>query len=735
MSQQLFGPNGFINYEEDNDGNVTVLWAGKEYYCFNRNDRIGKNIGIATMSAIGVYQKTIMDIFNVGRNTITRVHSIYKRNGLQGLVGYKQGPMGLEDELRNFVIDMYKKLQGNRGYQNTILSLVKQKYEKGEFESTLSRGKLQVILKEYREEQEEIKKDIEKKKERLEGKRKKEEEKENQKQEEEQIELLKVGDDICVDRGGASVGAVFLNELDIMKHIPVTENERESKFSNRELAATYAILNAAKIITVEQGFNHLPSYEMGGIIGRNKLPSLRTFRDRIPQIVEQMDMRDVIYETSKQVREILPFSLIVYIDGHFMPYHGWSDILYGYYPQKRLAMHGREYYFVHDEHGIPVYAEISDGYRDMRYFIRHIDEKLRGIYGVGTKELLEIFDRGGYSKEHCVEISDFINFLCWRSDAKQIPKAAQSAKWQKVELRHQGNTIHSRKDPKTYYAWERKSKFKVEEKEAVFREVWIRKGDKVSPALTNDFRLPLEEVVKKLTGRWGEQENPMKKLKAHGIDRIHSYEKEEYDEEYFYARGLEDPDKGVVYEVDNPESKRIEKEISKLLKQRRYISDRIIVLEERDDKRSKTQSREKRKELREVNVRIDGLRAEKKSIPAKKAFFERIEDESTQRLADQKKLYYDWLKMAALWTRQGIIETVKPHYENLRDIEKYVDSILNGRTYMRNQDGVLHIEFAKQHSRKKGEVLLHLCNELNKASEIDLGLKVNRLVFDVRHYD
>ena len=737
MSQKLFGPNGFINYQEDDAANVTISWAGNEYYSFNRNDRLAKNIGIATLSGISVYQKTIMTIFQAGRNTITRVQNIYKRQGLNGLIGYHQGPVGIEDELKQFVIDMYKKLKEERGYQNSILSLVKEKYEKGEFQTAVSRGKMQAILKEYRDDQEKQKREYEEKRRVLEAKRKEREEEEEEKYDY-QIELiqdLEQEKEICVDRGGAAVGAVLLNELGIMKHIPEIEDDSENKFSPRELAATYVILNAAKLVTVEQDFKHLFSYEMGGIIGRVKLPSLGTYRSRIPKIVQRMDMREIIYETSREVRGLFPFSTTVYIDGHFMPYYGGSETLYGYNPQRRLAMHGREYYYVHDENGIPVYAEISDGYRDMRHFIRDIDAKLRDIYGVSEKELLEIFDRGGYSKEFCVGISGMIRFICWRSDAKVVPKEAEQAKWEEVMVRHQGNTIYERKKPQTYYAWERACKFKIEEREAVFREVWIKKGNLTSPALTNDFELPLGEVVKKLTRRWGAQENGMKKLKEHGIDKIHSYRKEEYTEEYFYGRGLEDAHIGVEHEVDNPQVKKINRKISTLLKKRRGISDRIVQLEGKTDGRSKRTLKEKRKELYNLNAQIKRLQAKRETLPKKVLLFEKIEKEGIQRLMDEKKLFFDWLKMAALWSRQRILEIVKPYYENLRDVEKYVDSILNSRTYVRKKGEVVYMKFPEQHSKKKEEILMHLCGELNKCRDINLGLRVNRMIFDVRGKD
>ena len=124
---------------------------------------------------------------------------------------------------------------------------------------------------------------------------------------------------------------------------------------------------------------------MGGIIGKNKLPSLSLYRNRIPGIVEQMDMREVILESSKRMQEVIEFSPVVYIDGHFMPYYGSGKTLHGYYPQKRLAMHGREYFFVHDRNGLPVYATISDGYRKMKHYIVDVDEKLKEIYGVKDK--------------------------------------------------------------------------------------------------------------------------------------------------------------------------------------------------------------------------------------------------------------------------------------------------------------------------------------------------------------
>ena len=111
-------------------------------------------------------------------------------------------------------------------------------------------------------------------------------------------------------------------------------------------------------------------------------------------------------------------------------------------------------------------------------------------------------------------------------------------------------------------------------------------GKKISPALTDDFELPLEELVKKLLKRWGMQENKNKKLKEHGIDRIHSYLKEDYSEEYLYERGLEDPSEGIGHMVDNPKVKQLSRKISTLMSKRRKAADRILELEKGNNKKA-----------------------------------------------------------------------------------------------------------------------------------------------------
>jgi transposase len=737
--QLLLGPNGLMHSSEDENGNVTIFWGGKIYYSFNRNNLFAKKLGIAMLAGLGVLQKTICELFNVSRHTIANIVKFYDEQGIEGLQSYKPGPVSTSEELKQYVIKKYIELEGTRGYQNKILEEVNAKVEEGEFRKSILRGMLQKILREYRAERER------QKEENLEKRKKEEIEEEeagakdgqmaetgvetNHEEDEKQLDFIEdfvEGEQRCVEHGGAAITAPLLAEYGIADYIPV--DEEESRFSNVELAVTYAMLNAGEIAKVEQDLKLLPSYEMGGIIGRVKLPSLSLYRKRIPIITAQMDMRDVILETSKSMHELLCFSDVVYIDGHFMAYHGKSNTLYGYNPQKRLAMHGREYFFVHDRNGLPVYATISDGYRKSKHYIEDVDKKLRYIYGVKKKGLLEVFDRGGYSKKFCVEISDTIRFICWRSDARSLPKGIGIADWAEVKIEHQGNN-YGQVDEKTFYAWERKAEFEVEGKKAEFREIWISKGRQTSPALSNDFGASLEDLVRHMTRRWGAQENMFKELKDHGIDRIHSYRKEEFTESFLYKQGLENIEQGISHEIDNPERRDIGKKISGLRAKKNKMSEQILKHQKEGDNKKLLELKRKHTGLEH---RINNQIKRRDALPKKVNLFERMQEKGILRLSDEKKLFFDWLKMNAIWAKREIVEIVKPLYKDLRDVNKFVKSILRSRTYVRKEDDLLYVSFPPQRSKKSARALGQLCSTLNEYGDIDLGSNLRRMIFSVQ---
>ena len=317
MAQTLFGPNGFIHAVEDENGNVTIMWAGKPYYSFSRTDHFAKNLGISLLASLRVRHKDIQRLFGVSGKTIKRVLALIKKNGLRALTDYRPGAPELDQKIKGFVIARYTELEGTRGYQTMILDAVEEQYKKGEFSRMISRQTLYLILRDYRRERERIgqenearEKQKEQAKKKGEKQREEEEEERRERQQPELPEAPQTSEPTVVECGGAVVTAVFVNEFQTMNSIPegCGEEETEGRFSNREMAFAYVALNAAKVVRVEQDFKTLPSYQMGGILGREKLPSLSLYRSRIPTVVEHIDRKSTRLNSSHVTVSRMPSS-------------------------------------------------------------------------------------------------------------------------------------------------------------------------------------------------------------------------------------------------------------------------------------------------------------------------------------------------------------------------------------------------------------------------------------------
>ncbi len=726
----LLGPNGLVYAIKEPDDYVRLYWGPLPFYSYKQNDPEGKKLGIALLASQGMTYQSIGELFGINRHTVSDIQTVYEKSGIEGLRNYHQGPDRIDEATCTFVIAEYARLNRARGYQNKILDAIAEKAKEGIFPCAISRSKMQKIIQAHKEAT----------KKRHDEEKKETERKRRQKQQgpsrlnakgaqaskdpgQSELELLK--ERVCVEHGGAAAVIPLLGQLGLGKALPEEPEHGDKLYSIGGLAVSFAALNAARLVDVEQDFKLAPSYQMGGIIGRVRLPSLSVFRERIPQAVEKMDMPSVMLKSARIAVSHFGGTRIAYIDGHFMPYYGETNTLYGYNTQRRLAMPGREYVYVHDEAGVPIFAALSDGYRKMQYYVENLDSAIRDIYGVGEKEILEVFDRGGYSKEFLVGICDRIKFICWRTDARVTP-AVPPEEWIEVSVEHQGNTIEDIRW-KDMQAWERPTTIEVEGKQGRFREIWIKSGQKVSPALSNDFDLSLPELVAALTGRWGNQENMFKDLKDHGIDRIHSYQNEPYSAEHLYDRGLEDRDKGIQHEIGNPEIRKINQELKALRTDREKLEQRIEAATKRDTK----EVTGLRKKLAGLVRRIENRIAKREQLPKTILMMNRIENDGILRLCDGKKMYFDWLKMSAIWSKKMLVEVVTPFYKDLRDVNKFVLSILQGRTYVRRTGDALDVEFPRQRSRNGGQALAAICEYLNKKPPFDLGLSFRTITFRV----
>ena len=134
----------------------------------------------------------------------------------------------------------------------------------------------------------------------------------------------------------------------------------------------------------------------------------------------------------------------------------------------------------------------------------------------------------------------------------------------------------------------------------------------------------------------------------------------------------------------------------------------------------------------ELEGQINNQIAKRDAMPKKVSLFDRIKEQGIVRLSDEKKLFFDWLKMNAIWAKREMIEVVKPIYEDLRDVNKFVSSILKSRTYVKRNGETLYVSFPPPQSQRGARALEKLCAASNKGGDLNLGLSFKRMIFGVR---
>jgi len=115
-----------------------------------------------------------------------------------------------------------------------------------------------------------------------------------------------------------------------------------------------AILALLRIKTLA-GVDSIPSGELGRVIGLDRIPEVKTLRNRIATFSEKLNIPVWANKLSKDWMEESPeLNAVLYIDGHVKLYYGKNNPLpKRYVSRMRLALSGTTDYWVNDALGQP----------------------------------------------------------------------------------------------------------------------------------------------------------------------------------------------------------------------------------------------------------------------------------------------------------------------------------------------------------------------------------------------
>lgn len=145
----------------------------------------------------------------------------------------------------------------------------------------------------------------------------------------------------------------------------------------RHLSLPAGYYNALHILTLlgfmalarirrPEGLRHVPPGELGKTVGLDRVPEVRTLRQKIATMAEEGTPQEWMKELSRRWMEADPQEAgYLYVDGHVRVYHGTGTLLpRRYVSRERLCLRGTTDYWVNDALGRPFFVvsqAVTDG--------------------------------------------------------------------------------------------------------------------------------------------------------------------------------------------------------------------------------------------------------------------------------------------------------------------------------------------------------------------------------------
>ena len=665
------------------DGYFHVSYGFHKFACFHIDDEAAKRVIVVQLVTMGIEKTQIAPAFNINRSTIYYWKDRYEAQGIGGVVSMAKGRESkFTEDIKDYICVLHENLKGERVYREKIAEEVKKLYG-----VEVSREGIRRVVNERKERGEPTACKGEATEAEPAG----------------VVAKPKVGwKPVVVKHGGALLSLALLGKYGIEDLLVHGVQRREGRYGFKECVLSLLLLLGSRLVKVEENLKHYDDEIMGGLIGRERLPSVKTLRRVMADGCEQIgeDVEQIKSEYALRCVDVWGYEGPFYLDGHFMPYTGREPILYGYNPGRRLAEKGRTAYVVNTAAGRPVYEVLSDGFDDFRVNIEKIVDVL--IEDVGVERPTVIFDRGGFGWESFERIEAKADFICWYDGKATIP----NGKWKEVRVPQASNTYGESEYVKQEYKQEVTAE--ADENGQGYRKmVFIKKGRKVSPAITNMKQATGKEVLLQLTRRWGAQENVFKELVIDGYDKIHSYRKAEYDDMYFKREGIDENRM-----MENPEFRKLLGEKRKLENKGNVTLGRIAKREKESGKPIKA-TKQQQQRLEGMEKRLAEIIKRLEYLPEKVLRTDYINNNGLIRLSNGKKKYFDLLNLIAYNLRQDMVEILGPVYRNNRDAHQLVLKILRLMTTIESEGSHTNVIFTQKLKGKERESLEALCRQAN----------------------
>jgi hypothetical protein len=478
----------------------------------------------------------------------------------------------------------------------------------------------------------------------------------------------------------------------------------------------------ARIKSIEQ-LRYSPPGEWGKLLGLDRIPEVKTIREKIKILAENGEVGLWAGELSKEWMEADPEEAgILYVDGHVHAYYGKKNKLpRRYVARQRLCLRGLTDYWVNDQTGRPFFVISTPFTSGLLSMLKDeiIPRLKKEVPGQPCEEKLKadkykkrfviIFDREGYSPA-------FIDSMWKDRIACQTYNKYPKADWPEKEFSEYEVTL----------VFGEKVKMKLAERGVYLgKKIWVREIRKLTEKkhqtsiISTDYESDITDISSHMFARWS-QENFFKyMLQNYNIDRFISYNKSKVDETRL---------------VVNPAYRHIESQI----KSKASILSRSLAefgelnLKEINSK-DVSKYEEKMSELKEkidyLEQDLKEMKTERKKIQKHIKVMELPEEEKFKVLAPTRQHFINTIKMIAYRSETSLVVVLKEIISRTDDARALLREIFTteGDLIPNEEDGTLTVKLHHLTNQMSDRTVRELLNFLNDTETIYPGTNLRMI--------
>ena len=467
-----------------------------------------------------------------------------------------------------------------------------------------------------------------------------------------------------------------------------------SFYGLRTTVLTLLLMALLRLRRPEALKEHSPA-DLGRLLGLDRAPEVKTLRRKLTRLAARSRASQfgrALAEHRIQARgAVLGF---LYVDGHVRAYHGQHALPKAHVARMRLAMPATTDYWVHDAAGDPLFVLTAEANAGLVKVLPQILSEIRTL--VGERRLTIVFDRGGYSPRLFRQLlAEGFDLLTYRKGrVRRVPKARfqeQSGAFEGREIRYRladqgvrllGGALRLRQVTR------------------------LCEDGHQTAILTSRRDLSAVEVAFRMFERW-RQENFFKYLREeYALDALVDYAVEPDDP----ARDVPNPKRNALAD----QLREARAELARL-----HAEYGRAVLHNPERRRPtvrgfKIAHGQLGQALRATMEKVERLETQYAALPKRLPVGE-VTAEPVVKLAPERKLLTNLLKMVAYQAETDLVRRLTPHYRRAeQEGRTLIQTALQSAADLAVSDTELRIVLAPLSSAHRTRAIGALCEELNR---------------------